>query len=214
MTSLFDSLGLLVGSVVVLTIVYLVGRVIGGARLPWLGPVLAVAAVLGGPFWLSTAFDRFGVTERAVVVRRSESVRRTWNGGFERRFSLDLKYPRSDESFTVRVDQRHFDQVVFGDPVTVVALPIRKSFARPGSMSSREWLAVEMPWGVLVVLGTFAAFAAGKLDRASINTFLATYTAVGASRNIKWDANGEVAEYPTFIFKSDAKTLIKVGEVA
>jgi branched-chain amino acid transport system substrate-binding protein len=60
----------------------------------------------------------------------------------------------------------------------------------------------------------FAAFAAGKLDRASINTFLATYDAEGASRRIKWDANGEVAEYPTFIFKSDAKTLIKVGEVA
>ena len=161
MTSLVDSLGLLVGSVVVLTIVYLVGRLIGGTRLPWLGPVLAVAAVLSGPFWLSTAFDRFGVTEHAVVVRRSESIRRTWNGGFDRRFSLDLKYPRSDESFPVRVDQRHFDQVVFGDPVTVVALQIRKSFARLESMSSREWLAVVMPWGVLVVIGTLAAFAAG-----------------------------------------------------
>ena len=59
----------------------------------------------------------------------------------------------------------------------------------------------------------FAAFAAGKLDRASINTFLATYTAVGASRNIKWDANGEVQEYPTFIFKSDGKTLTKTATV-
>ena len=59
----------------------------------------------------------------------------------------------------------------------------------------------------------FAAFAAGKLDRASINTFLATYDAEGASRRIKWDANGEVEEYPTFIFKSDAKTLVKIDEV-
>jgi len=59
-----------------------------------------------------------------------------------------------------------------------------------------------------------AAFAAGKLDRASINTFLSTYNAPGASRQIQWDANGEVKEYPTFIFKSDAKTLVKIGEVA
>jgi branched-chain amino acid transport system substrate-binding protein len=60
----------------------------------------------------------------------------------------------------------------------------------------------------------FAAFAAGKLDRASINTFLATYDAEGASRRIKWNATGEVEEYPTFIFKSDGKTLVKVDEVA
>jgi branched-chain amino acid transport system substrate-binding protein len=60
----------------------------------------------------------------------------------------------------------------------------------------------------------FAAFAAGKLDRASINTFLTTYDAEGASRRIKWSATGEVEEYPTFIFKSDGKTLVKIGEVA
>ncbi len=163
MTPLVDSLGLLVGSVVVLTMAYLVGRLIGGVRMPWLGPALAVAAIVSGPFCLAAAFDRFGVTERAVVVRRSESIRRTWNGGFERHFSLDLKYPgrRSDESFPVRVDQAHFDQVVFGDPVTVVALPIRRSFARLAAMSSREWLRVGMPWGVLIVIGTFGAFAAG-----------------------------------------------------
>ena len=59
-----------------------------------------------------------------------------------------------------------------------------------------------------------AAFTAGKLDRASINTFLATYTAEGASRSIKWDATGEIGEGPTFIFKSDGKTLVKEGEVA
>ena len=59
-----------------------------------------------------------------------------------------------------------------------------------------------------------AAFTAGKLDRASINTFLSTYDAEGASRRIQWDANGEVKEYPTFIFKSDGKTLVKIGEVA
>ncbi|MEO8697900.1 MAG: hypothetical protein ABI658_30655, partial [Acidimicrobiales bacterium] len=60
----------------------------------------------------------------------------------------------------------------------------------------------------------FAAFAAGKLDRASINTFLSTYTAEGASRSIKWGATGEIGEGPTFIFKSDGKTLVKSGEVA
>jgi branched-chain amino acid transport system substrate-binding protein len=59
-----------------------------------------------------------------------------------------------------------------------------------------------------------AAFAAGKLDRAAINEFLKTYDAEGASRRVKWDANGEVQEYPTFIFKSDAKTLLKIDEVA
>jgi branched-chain amino acid transport system substrate-binding protein len=59
-----------------------------------------------------------------------------------------------------------------------------------------------------------AAFAAGKLDRAAINEFLKTYDAEGASRRVKWDANGEVQEYPTFIFKSDAKNLVKIDEVA
>ncbi len=59
-----------------------------------------------------------------------------------------------------------------------------------------------------------AAFTAGKLDRASINTFLSTYTAEGASRTIKWSATGEIGEGPTFIFKSDGKTLVKTGEVA
>ena len=60
----------------------------------------------------------------------------------------------------------------------------------------------------------FAAFAAGKLDRASINTFLSTYSAAGASRAIKWDATGEIGEGPTYIFKSDGTTLVKTGSVA
>jgi branched-chain amino acid transport system substrate-binding protein len=59
-----------------------------------------------------------------------------------------------------------------------------------------------------------AAFAAGKLDRTAINDFLRTYDAEGVSRHVKWDATGEVQEYPTFIFKSDGKTLVKAGEVA
>ena len=59
-----------------------------------------------------------------------------------------------------------------------------------------------------------AAFAAGKLDRASINTFLSTYTADGASRKIKWDDKGEIGQGATFIFKSDGTTLVKTGEVA
>ena len=59
-----------------------------------------------------------------------------------------------------------------------------------------------------------AAFAAGKLDRTAINDFLKTYDAEGVSRHVKWDATGEVQEYPTFIFKSDGKTLVKAGEVA
>ena len=80
-----------------------------------------------------------------------------------------------------------------------------------------ESLIKAMRVGALLVgreLHQRAALAAGKLDRAAINTFLSTYDAEGASRRIKWDANGEVQEYPTFIFKSDGKTLVKEGEVA
>jgi branched-chain amino acid transport system substrate-binding protein len=58
-----------------------------------------------------------------------------------------------------------------------------------------------------------AAFAAGKFDRAAINTFLGTYTAEGVSRSIKFDAQGEAGERPTFVFKSDGSKLTKVASV-
>jgi branched-chain amino acid transport system substrate-binding protein len=58
-----------------------------------------------------------------------------------------------------------------------------------------------------------AAFTAGKLDRGAINEFLRTYTAEGVSRSIKFDAQGEAGERPTFIFKSDGTKLTKVASV-
>lgn len=165
MTRLVDSVGLLALAVAGIGLALFIGRIVGGKRAPWLGPVLAVMAGLSGPTWLAAAFDQFGERARAVVVRRVEAVRTTWNGGFERRFSLDLKYAgrRSDESFPVSVDQARYDQVAFGDPVTVVALPARRSIARLDAMSAREWLGVVMPWGALTVVASVAALVGGLL---------------------------------------------------
>lgn len=163
MTRLVDSLGFLVLGMVAIGLGGLIGRIVGGRRAPWLGPVCAALTLVSGPFWLAAALDRFGETGRAVVVRRLESIRVTWNGGFERTFSLDLKYAgrRSDESFAVTVDQARYDQVAFGDPVSVVALKARKSIARLESMPAREWINVVMPWGVLMVVATVAALVGG-----------------------------------------------------
>jgi len=56
-----------------------------------------------------------------------------------------------------------------------------------------------------------AAIAAGKTDRAGVLEFLGTYDAAGVTKQIKWDATGEVAGNAVYAYKVDAGKIVPLG---
>lgn len=56
-----------------------------------------------------------------------------------------------------------------------------------------------------------AAITAGKTDRAGINDFLKTYDAKGVTKQIKWDATGEVAGSAVYAYKVDGGKITPLG---
>ncbi len=56
-----------------------------------------------------------------------------------------------------------------------------------------------------------AAIAAGKTDRAGVLEFLGTYDAAGVTKQIKWDATGEVAGNAVYAYKVDAGKIVSLG---
>jgi hypothetical protein len=99
------------------------------------------------------------------VVRKLETIDRTLNGGFIRKFSLDVKYPKSplEDAFPVRTDQARYDEVAFGDPVKLRALESRPSIARLEAMSSREWLLTILPPELFLPLAAIGLILGGIL---------------------------------------------------
>lgn len=165
MTRFVDSFLFLFGGILVMGILLKLGNLLGGKKAPWLGVVFVLAGLVGGPVVLAALFDRMGEVERAVVVRKNERIDRTWNGGFSRTYSLDVKYPKTgaDDAFPVRTDQVHYDSLAFGDPVKLRALPSRPSIARLEGMASREWLLTVMPGALFVPLAAIGLLLGGIL---------------------------------------------------
>jgi len=56
-----------------------------------------------------------------------------------------------------------------------------------------------------------AAIAAGKTDRAGVLEFLGTYDAAGVTKQIKWDATGEVAGNAVYAYKVEAGAIKVIG---
>jgi len=56
-----------------------------------------------------------------------------------------------------------------------------------------------------------AAIAAGKTDRAGVLEFLGTYDAAGVTKQIKWDATGEVAGNAVYAYKVEAGAISVIG---
>jgi branched-chain amino acid transport system substrate-binding protein len=59
-----------------------------------------------------------------------------------------------------------------------------------------------------------AAIKAGKTDRASINDYLKTVDFPGITKQIKFDAKGEVAEKTVYVYEVKAGTITGVGPIA
>jgi branched-chain amino acid transport system substrate-binding protein len=56
-----------------------------------------------------------------------------------------------------------------------------------------------------------AAIAAGKVTRADINEFLKTYDAPGVTKQLKWDATGEVAGEAVYAYKVEGGKITALG---
>jgi branched-chain amino acid transport system substrate-binding protein len=57
------------------------------------------------------------------------------------------------------------------------------------------------------------AIAAGHLDRASINAFLATVDSQGITKRIAFDAHGEVADQRIFLYQVKGGEIVPVGQI-
>lgn len=56
-----------------------------------------------------------------------------------------------------------------------------------------------------------AAIAAGKITRADINTFLSTYDAKGVTKQLKWDATGEVSGNAVYAYQVKSGKITALG---
>lgn len=55
------------------------------------------------------------------------------------------------------------------------------------------------------------AIAAGKTDRASINTFLSTYNKAGVTKTLKWDAKGEIEGNAVYAYQVKSGKITSLG---
>jgi hypothetical protein len=142
-----------------------------------LGQTPAVLLLLGLPVALlatSMALDRTGEMWLAQVIDRSETVRVREQGDWSDDLALTVRFANDGASLPpvvstgaalgevtsargamstakMRVDSRHFDAVVIGDPVDLRVLPVWSgvSVVRPADASTRSMVpAGTLEWGI------------------------------------------------------------------
>lgn len=123
---------------------YRLGGLIGGKKMPWVGPLFVFAGALVTPWLLAGLLDRTGVVEKVVVADRRESVSVGINGAPRWERWISVKEATGTGGLRrIRVDQAGYDEVAFGDPVEIRYLPIWKSLVRLERSRSMAWLAIQ-----------------------------------------------------------------------